>query len=108
MGNQHGRVVLHRATAHPRVRAHGHHLGIGPGHGRWAHFLRTLCKKLILVDLSPKCIEACKKRFHSDTHILYHANDGTSLDMIPDRSVNFVFSFDSLAYGEANVIERYL
>lgn len=83
-------------------------LEIGPGHGRWTHFLRTLCKRLIVVDLSSKCIEACKKRFSSDTHIVYHANDGTSLDMIPDQSVDFAFSFDSIVCVEADVIERYV
>jgi SAM-dependent methyltransferase len=83
-------------------------LEIGPGNGRWTHFLRALCKRLIVVDLSRKCIEACKKRFCSDTHIIYHTNDGTSLNMIPDRSVDFVFSFDSIVCAEADVIERYL
>jgi len=83
-------------------------LEIAPGQGRWTNFLRVLCKKLIIVDLSSKCIEACKKRFCRDTHIAYHANDGVSLDMVPDRSVDFVFSFDSLVLAEADVMEAYL
>lgn len=83
-------------------------LEIAPGHGRWTQFLKALCQRLILVDLSPNCIEACKKRFCSDRHIVYHVNDGTSLDMISDRSVDFVFSFDSLVHAEANVIRQYL
>jgi len=83
-------------------------LEIAPGHGRWTQFLKTLCHTLIVVDLSPSCIDACKKRFASDRHIIYHVNDGTSLDMIPDRSVDFVFSFDSLVHAEAEVIRQYL
>lgn len=83
-------------------------LEIGPGSGRWTQFLRRLCTKLIVVDLSFKSAEACKKRFQSDRHVVYHTNDGTSLEMIPDRSVDFVFSFDALVYAEADVIEHYL
>lgn len=83
-------------------------LEIAPGHGRWTQFLKALCKRLIVVDLSPNCIEACKKRFSSDGHIIYHVNDGTSLEMIPDRSVDFVFTFDSLVHAEADVIRQYL
>lgn len=83
-------------------------LEIAPGHGRWTQFLKALCKRLIVVDLSPNCIEACKKRFSSDRHIIYHVNDGTSLEMIPDRSVDFVFTFDSLVHAEADVIRQYL
>lgn len=83
-------------------------LEIGPGHGRWSQFLKTVCTRLILVDLSDTCIEACKKRFGSDNHIAYHTNDGVSLAMIPDRSVDFVFSFDSLVHVEADVVQGYL
>jgi hypothetical protein len=35
-------------------------------------------------------------------------NDGKSLDMVPDGSVDFVFSFDSLVHAEEDVIEAYL
>jgi SAM-dependent methyltransferase len=83
-------------------------LEIAPGHGRWTQFLKGLCRKLILIDLSPTCIEACKKRFSSDRHIVYHVNDGTSLEVVPDGSVDFVFSFDSLVHAEADVMKCYL
>jgi hypothetical protein len=83
-------------------------LEIAPGHGRWTQFLKGLCTKLILVDLSPTCIEACKVRFSSERHIVYHTNDGNSLEMVPDRSVDFVFSFDSLVHAEADVMRGYL
>ena len=38
-------------------------LEIAPGHGRWTQFLLDHCQHLIVVDLSPACIEHCKKRF---------------------------------------------
>ncbi len=83
-------------------------LEIAPGFGRWTQYLKSYCDKLILVDLAENCIEVCKKRFASSSHILYHTNDGKSLAMIEDRSLDFVFSFDSLVHAEAEVIKAYL
>jgi 2-polyprenyl-3-methyl-5-hydroxy-6-metoxy-1,4-benzoquinol methylase len=83
-------------------------LEIAPGFGRWTNYLRRQCDRLIVVDLSEKCIKACQQRFATDTHIEYHVNDGKSLAMIPDQSIDFVFSFDSLVHAEADVMETYL
>jgi SAM-dependent methyltransferase len=93
---------IHRLLPAPTI------LEIAPGYGRWTSFLRRLCDRLIVVDLSPNCIEGCKKRFSQDTHIEYHVNDGSSLEMVPDASVDLVFSYDSLVHVEADVIRRYL
>jgi hypothetical protein len=83
-------------------------LEIAPGFGRWSQFLKDCAQRLILVDLVSDCIEACKRRFEGESHIAYHVNDGRSLDMIPDESIDFVFSFDSLVHAEADVIQAYL
>lgn len=83
-------------------------LEIAPGFGRWTQYLKERCERLILVDLAAKCIEACQRRFAADTHITYHVNDGTSLEMIADRSIDFAFSFDSLVHAEAHVLEAYV
>ena len=96
---------------HPRVHAFlptGSILEIAPGFGRWTNFLRGYCSKLTIVDLAALCIEACKQRFATDSHIAYYVNDGTSLAMVPDGTIDFVFSFDSLVHVEADVIESYL
>lgn len=83
-------------------------LEIAPGFGRWTEYLKDLCKNLVLVDLSEKCIQACKERFSSSTHITYYVNDGKSLDFIEDGSIDFVFSFDSLVHAENDVLEAYI
>jgi 2-polyprenyl-3-methyl-5-hydroxy-6-metoxy-1,4-benzoquinol methylase len=83
-------------------------LEIAPGFGRWTNYLRKYCEQLVVVDLSEKCINACQQRFAADTNISYHVNDGKSLAMIPDNSIDFVFSFDSLVHAEADVLESYL
>lgn len=83
-------------------------LEIAPGFGRWTQFLKGLCDQLIAVDVSPACIERCKERFASDLHMRCYVNDGKSLAMVEDRSVDFAFSFDSLVHVEADVIAAYL
>ena len=83
-------------------------LEIAPGFGRWSQYLKELCDELILVDLTESCIEHCRARFEGSTHISYHVNDGRSLAMIPDASVDLVFSFDSLVHADESVLEAYL
>jgi ubiquinone/menaquinone biosynthesis C-methylase UbiE len=83
-------------------------LEIAPGFGRWTHYLKGYCDRLIVVDLAENCIRACKERFAADSNITYHVNDGKSLAMIPDQSIDVVFSFDSLVHAEADAIQAYL
>ena len=83
-------------------------LELAPGFGRWTNYLKNCCERLIIVDLSESCIRACQQRFASESHITYHINDGQSLSMISDESIDLVFSFDSLVHAEADVIRAYL
>lgn len=85
-----------------------HVLEIAPGFGRVTQYLAPACEKLTVVDLTERCIEACKERFKDVDHIDYHVNDGRSLDMVDDDSVDFVFSWDSLIHVEEDVIAAYL
>ena len=83
-------------------------LEIAPGYGRWTNYLKDHCTCLVCVDLAEKCIKACKQRFVSDSHITFYVNDGKSLSMIKNKSVDFVFSFDSLVHADPEIIEVYL
>jgi len=83
-------------------------LEIAPGFGRWTDHLKNYAEHLIVVDLAEKCINTCRERFASASNITYHVNDGKSLAMVPDNSLDFVFSFDSLVHAEADVIQAYL
>jgi ubiquinone/menaquinone biosynthesis C-methylase UbiE len=83
-------------------------LEIAPGYGRCTQFLKQFCKELAIVDLNSNCIEHCRQRFQEDGHIRYFVNDGMSLDMIPDESIDFVFSYDSLVHAERDVMQAYL
>ena len=86
----------------------GNVLEIAPGFGRWTQWLRQLADDLVVVDLSEKCIEFCRKRFAGENHISYFVNDGTSLEMIRDQSLDFVFSYDSLVHAEVDVMREYV
>lgn len=83
-------------------------LEIGPGFGRWTHYLKDWCQHLVIVDISEKCIQACRKRFSAYPHINAYLNDGRSLDMIEDGSLDFAFSFDSLVHADDLTISAYV
>jgi SAM-dependent methyltransferase len=83
-------------------------LEIGSGFGRWSHFLRQHCHHLHLVDPDPQCMDACRRRFSSDAAVSFHLNQGDSLETIPDGSIGFIFSFDSLVHVRRQTIETYL
>jgi SAM-dependent methyltransferase len=83
-------------------------LEIAPGFGRWTQYLKDLCERLVIVDLTERCIEHCRERFADATNIDYHLNDGRSLAMVEDGSIDLAFSFDSLVHAEADVIADYL
>lgn len=83
-------------------------LEIAPGHGRWTQYLLPQCTSYIGVDLAPSCIEVCQRRFANQTHATFAVNDGMTLPMIAEGSVDFVFTFDSLVHVEADVIRSYL
>ena len=97
-------------TIYPRIQAFVPAdvvLEIAPGFGRCTQYLKDMAQHLAIVDLTEVCIEACRRRFAGDAHISYAVNDGKSLAMIPDNSIDFVFSFDSLVHAESDVLEAY-
>jgi 2-polyprenyl-3-methyl-5-hydroxy-6-metoxy-1,4-benzoquinol methylase len=106
-----GSSFLWWGTLFPRLHAYlptGTILEIAPGFGRCTQFLANYCKKLVVVDLNERCIDACRKRFVELEHIEYHVNDGKSLEMVEDRTIDFAFSYDSLVHAEADVLEAYV
>jgi SAM-dependent methyltransferase len=93
---------LHRFLPAGRV------LEIAPGFGRWTRFLIPACDEFVGVDLSPKCIDACRKRFSDFKHASFFANDGQSLETIPKENYDLVFSFDSLVHADPAVLAAYI
>jgi SAM-dependent methyltransferase len=83
-------------------------LEIGPGFGRWTRHLLGIADHLTIVDLTERCIEHCRQRFAGAPNLDAWSNDGQSLAMVADQSLDFVFSFDSLVHAEAPVLRAYL
>lgn len=83
-------------------------LEIGPGYGRWTHYLKDHCQRLIIVDRAAECIDACRDRFANDLRITGYVNEAGALPMVPDQSVDFVFSFDVFVHIKREIVEKYL
>lgn len=83
-------------------------LEIAPGFGRWTRFLLPASERYVGVDLSELCVQKCKEHFAGVPHATFVRNDGRSLSNVPDRSVDFVFSFDSLVHVELEVVGAYV
>lgn len=106
-----GTHAMWLGAIHPRLQSFvptGRVLEIAPGYGRWTSYLRTLADELVVVDMTERCIEHCKDRFAEATNITYHVNDGRSLSMVDDDSIDLVVSFDSLVHADPTVLEAYV
>jgi hypothetical protein len=82
-------------------------LEIAPGAGRWTKFLLGHTSEYYGVDSSPICVEQCRKQFCGFNKAHFIQNDGQSLEGIPDNSIDFIFSFDSLVHVELDVVGGY-
>jgi ubiquinone/menaquinone biosynthesis C-methylase UbiE len=105
-----GSNYLWYGTILPRILGavpNGHILEIAPGFGRCTQYLIGLCDRLTLVDITDKCIQACKERFHEHSKIEYFVNNGRSLHMVKDASIDFIFSWDSLVHADIEVFSFY-
>ena len=67
---------------------------IGPGAGRWSSFLVGEAGHLILVDISDRCLELCRKQFAACSNVSYVLVDAPSLRDVAVDSVDLVWSFD--------------
>jgi SAM-dependent methyltransferase len=87
-------------------------LEIGPGFGRWTHFLLPHCKSFVGVDMSADCIDACTRRFDG-LHATFFKNDGLDLSAAVGKSLaadkfDLIFSFDSLVHADQIVMTAYI
>jgi len=84
-----------------------HLLEIAPGFGRVTEFLLAHCDAYTGVDLTPKCVEACRERFAGVAKARFELTDGRSLDALADGSVDLAVSWDSLVHADPEVLESY-
>lgn len=86
-------------------------LELAPGHGRNTLKLMEVAGEIHLVDLNATCIEYCRQRFAGHAgpcRLSYHVNDGTSLPMLADGSISFVYSFDAMVHFDRDIVRDYV
>lgn len=86
-------------------------LDLAAGAGRNSELLKDLAKVLWIVDINQTNIDRCRARFEKyagPCRINYAVNDGTSLPMIANRSITFVYSFDAMVHFDPQVVRQYV
>ncbi len=69
-------------------------LEIGPGGGRWTEALLARASRLVVVDVSERPLELCRRRFAGAQNIEYLLCGGSDLAPVADESIDAVWSFD--------------
>jgi SAM-dependent methyltransferase len=80
---------------------------IGAGGGRWSREFIGRVRRLILVDGVPEFEIALRHQFDC-SRVEFVASPDGRLPSVPDRSVDFVFSFDTFVHFAADLFDRYV
>jgi ubiquinone/menaquinone biosynthesis C-methylase UbiE len=83
-------------------------LEIGPGAGRWTEVLVEMADHLVAVDISDRCIELCKQKFHDCANAEFHVNDGCQLSFIAPSSIDSIWSFDVFVHINPEDVAHYI
>lgn len=81
---------------------------IGPGGGRWTEVLQPICHRLLVADISEKCLSICKERFKAYSNIEYYLIEDGLLGFVPDDSVDYIWSYDVFVHINPVDTERYM
>jgi len=85
----------------------GNVLEIACGHGRMTEKLLQNEIEYTGIDLNQNCVDRCKERFVDYSNVNFIVNDGISLNMVGDKSIDLVFSWDSFVHMHKNIVESY-
>jgi ubiquinone/menaquinone biosynthesis C-methylase UbiE len=100
------------ASIYPRIRSYlpaDRVVEIGAGHGRIAKILHAFtAEELVLIDIMPECVDACRKVFAVSAKTRCLHSDGCSLPEVDDFSTDLVFSFYSLVGADRATLSAYL
>ena len=84
-------------------------LELACGRGRNTAKLLQHTQDIDLIDINATNIEACRARFAtSKANIRYHVTDGNHFRMVPDASITFGYSWDSMVHFDKFVVRDYL
>ncbi|MEL6345061.1 MAG: class I SAM-dependent methyltransferase [Myxococcota bacterium] len=82
-------------------------LEIGSGGGRWTQLLLN-ARKLYSVDINQAMIQYLQQRFGTPPQLALIQTAGADLPGVPERSIDFVFSFGTFVHLEPETIAEYL
>jgi ubiquinone/menaquinone biosynthesis C-methylase UbiE len=80
---------------------------IGPGGGRWTRYLCNF-KIVYAVDYSQPMLDELKRNFGRCRNIRFVKNNGTDFPGIPERSIDYLFSFGTFTQFDFDLIDAYL
>jgi SAM-dependent methyltransferase len=83
-------------------------LELACGRGRHSWVMRDWGNRKTLVDIVPANIDFCRNRFRDNNDVSFLANDGKSLDPLPNEVFTSVFSYDAMVHFDHLVIYSYL
>jgi ubiquinone/menaquinone biosynthesis C-methylase UbiE len=70
--------------------------------------LVELADRLILVDISPVCLDLCRARFADRPNVAYVLTNSRSLPSVDDRTVNFIWSYDTFVHINPSDTDAYM
>lgn len=90
----------------PRVSSEQVAVEIGAGGGRWTKYLLGF-RELYIVDYHAELLQELRRNFDQPNMKFIH-NNGCDFPGIPEKSVDFVFSFGCFVHLDLNLITEYL
>jgi ubiquinone/menaquinone biosynthesis C-methylase UbiE len=79
---------------------------IGPGGGRWTRYLLGF-QRVYAVDYHKELLDELARNIQAGNLIAIH-NNGSDFPGVPDRSIDFIFSFGTFVHLEAPTLTSYL
>jgi len=81
-------------------------LEIGGGGGRWTKHLLGF-KRLYEVDRYQEILNELKNNYNKD-NLVYIKNNGTDFPGIPEKSIDYIFSYGCFVHLDIDIINKYL
>ncbi len=83
-------------------------LEIGPGRGRWSAWLASLAPRLVLVDIAPNCLDACRRKLAGRVGLRTHVSTGADLPADLCSRIGGLWSFDCFVHLDEATTTAYL
>jgi SAM-dependent methyltransferase len=100
------RFILDRYVR-PYVKSDHTALEIGPGGGRWTRYLLDF-SKVYAIDYHLELLRELQRNFRRQKNLEFVKNNGADFPGVPDKSIDFLFSFGALVHIELDIIQQYL